>query len=250
MSTPDPLHGKVVVVTGGARGIGCAVVLAFAARGAHVTFCYRSDAAAAQEVVSAAPDCIRAVQADVSDPAALRAFIAEVQTREGRIDVLVNNAGAMPHKPFLAMTDADWDETLRLNLSSVFWACRAVLPGMVERRDGVIVNLASISGQRGSAYHAHYAAAKGGVLALTRSLAREFAAFNVRVNAVAPGRIATDLLLEHATPEEQERWMGDTPARRLGTAEEVAAAVLFLAEPGAAYMQGATLAVNGGMYIS
>ena len=250
MAAPDSLRDKVVVVTGGARGIGRAVVLAFAARGARVAFCYRSDASAAQEVAAAAPDWIRAEQADVGDPAALRAFIAGVQAREGRIDVLVNNAGAMPHKPFLEMSDADWDDCLRVNLAAVFWACRAVLPGMVERHDGVIVNLASIAGQRGSAYHAHYAAAKGGVLALTRSLAREFAAYNVRVNAVAPGRIATDLLLEHAAPGEQERWMADTPAKRLGTAEEIAAAVLFLAEPAAAYVQGATLAVNGGMYIS
>jgi NAD(P)-dependent dehydrogenase (short-subunit alcohol dehydrogenase family) len=136
---------------------------------------------------------------------------------------------------------------VRTNLYSVFYGCQAVLPGMIAAGGGAIVNIASIAGQRGSARHAHYAAAKGGVLAFTRSLAREVIEHNIRVNAVSPGRIATDLLVNDQTAHEFARWMADTPARRLGTPEEVADAVLFLASPASSYLVGETIAVNGGL---
>jgi len=239
--------GRRVLVTGGARGIGRAIVLAFARNGAEVLFCYRRDHAAAAETVQTAAACggrVVGVQADAADPTAVAALVARAQ---GGIDVLVNNIGSFPAKKVIDMTLAEWDEVVRTNLYSVFYGCQAVLPGMIAAGGGAIVNIASIAGQRGSARHAHYAAAKGGVLAFTRSLAREVIEHNIRVNAVSPGRIATELLVNDQTAHEFDRWMADTPARRLGTAEEVAAAVLFLASPASSYIVGETIAVNGGL---
>ncbi|MFO7633785.1 MAG: SDR family NAD(P)-dependent oxidoreductase, partial [Caldilinea sp.] len=223
--------GKRVLVTGGSRGIGRAICLAFARLGAEVSFCYHSDHAAAEEVKRAAAEAggrIDAYQTDVADPLAVAALVDHVQGDRGCIDVLVNNAGSFPATKVIDMTPGEWDEVVRTNLYAVFYCCQAVLPGMIAAGGGAIVNVASIAGQRGSARHAHYAAAKGGVLAFTRSLAREVIEHNIRVNAVSPGRIATDLLLDTQTAQEYDRWMADTPARRLGTAEEVADAVLFL----------------------
>jgi 3-oxoacyl-[acyl-carrier protein] reductase len=241
---------SVVLITGGSRGIGRAITLAFAAQGGRVVFCYRSDHTAAQAVCTAAAafgGYVTARQVDVGDRQAAEAWIAEILAERGRIDVLVNNAGIFPSTPVVAMSDQEWDQVLRINLSAAFYSCRAVLPSMVTARAGSIINIASLAGQRGSAYHAHYAAAKGGLIAFTRSLAREVIQHNIRVNAVAPGRIETDLLTNHANPEERTRWQADTPIRRLGTPEEVAAAVLFLASPASAYIVGETLAVNGGL---
>ena len=246
----QPLAGATALVTGGSRGIGRAIVLALAAAGAQVDFCYRRDQTAAAAVVDAVADqggTARASRVDVTERAAVDAWVAAAHARTGRIDVLVNNAGHFPARAVVDMDDGEWNDVVRTNLYSVFYTCRAVTPHMLAAGQGSIVNLASVAGQRGSALHAHYAAAKGGVLAFTRSLAREVAAQNVRVNAVAPGRIATDLLLEGADAAEHARWRADTPARRLGTPEEVAAAVVFLAGPGATYITGATLSVNGGL---
>jgi len=251
MSGPDRAFlGKHVLVTGGSRGIGRAIVLAFARAGADVSFCYRRDAAAAAAVSEATaefPGRAAGYQADVGDAASVAALVAQVESAHGAVDVLVNSAGSFPATKVIDMAPAEWDEVVRTNLYGVFYCCQAVLPGMIAVGGGAIVNVASIAGQRGSARHAHYAAAKGGVLAFTRSLAREVIEHNVRVNAVSPGRIATDLLLDVQTPEEYARWMADTPARRLGTPEEVADAVLYLASPASSYVVGATLAVNGGL---
>ncbi len=239
--------GTRVLVTGGARGIGRAIVLAFARCGAEVIFCYRRDHAAAEEVAQAAATLsgrVTGVQADATDPAAVAALVAQAG---GHIDVLVNNVGSFPAAKVIDMTPGEWDEVVRTNLYSVFYGCQAVLPGMIAAGGGAIVNIASIAGQRGSARHAHYAAAKGGVLAFTRSLAREVIEHNIRVNAVSPGRIATDLLVNDQSAHEFARWMADTPARRLGTPEEVAGAVLFLASPASSYLVGETIAVNGGL---
>lgn len=245
--------GKRVLVTGGARGIGRAIVLAFARQGAEVTFCYRSDRTAATEVqqsAAASGGRIDAYQVDVTDAAAVIALVQQVEGTRGSIDVLVNNAGVFPATKVIDMTLAEWDTVVRTNLYGVFHCCQAVLRGMIAAGGGAIINMASIAGQRGSAQHAHYAAAKGGVLAFTRSLAREVIEHNIRVNAVAPGRIATELLLSEQTPQEHARWMADTPARRLGAPEEVADAVLFLASPAASYIVGETIAVNGGLWMA
>ncbi|CAN5745820.1 3-oxoacyl-[acyl-carrier-protein] reductase [soil metagenome] len=243
-------NGKVALITGGSRGIGRAITLALAKEGCTVVFCYRADHAAATALCQTAQMQgwpVAAFCADVSDRQAVDKLMADVLTMHSRIDILVNNAGSFPRQSVLEMSDDDWESVLRTNLFSAFYCARAVLPTMIAANVGVIINIASIAGQRGSAYHAHYAAAKGGLLAFTRSLAREVIAHNIRVNAVAPGRISTELLLEEASDSEQERWRSDTPIRRLGTPEEVAAAVVFLASPASSYMVGETLAVNGGL---
>lgn len=242
--------GSVGLVTGGSRGIGRAVTLALAAAGCRVVFCYRRDHEAAQAVsadAAAAGGQAISCQVDVSDRGAVDALVASVLAEHGRIDILVNNAGIFPRTAVVEMSDEEWEQVLRTNLTAAFYCCRAVLPAMIAARSGAIVNIASIAGQRGSAFHAHYAAAKGGLIAFTRSLAREVIEHNIRVNAVAPGRIETDLLGAQATDTERKRWLADTPIRRLGTADEVAAAVLFLASPASSYVVGETLAVNGGL---
>jgi 3-oxoacyl-[acyl-carrier protein] reductase len=245
---PGEFVGRVVLVTGGSRGIGRAVVQAFAAQGAQVAFCYRSDQAAAQSLCEAAAGRqVAAYQADVGDLAAATTLVNTVAARYGRLDVLVNNAGHFPRTPVADMDPIEWDGVLHSNLYSVFYCCRAALPHMARQGGGSIVNLASIAGKRGSAYHAHYAAAKGGVLAFTRSLAREVIGQGIRVNAVCPGRIATDLLWADAGPNDAARWQADTPIRRLGTPAEVAAAVLFLAGAASSYIVGETLDVDGGL---
>jgi 3-oxoacyl-[acyl-carrier protein] reductase len=238
------------LVTGGGRGIGRAITLAFAQQGCHVAFCYQSNHAAAKAVYAEAValgGTATMHQIDVGDRLGVDRMVAAVLADQGRIDLLVNNAGIFPRTPVVEMSDDEWELVLRTNLSAAFYCCRAVLPAMIAVRSGVIVNIASIAGQRGSAYHAHYAAAKGGLLAFTRSLAREVIGHNIRVNAVAPGRIATDLLTGPADDEERLRWQADTPIRRLGTPAEVANAVLFLASPASSYLVGETLSVNGGL---
>jgi 3-oxoacyl-[acyl-carrier protein] reductase len=242
--------GKVALVTGGTRGIGRAVVWSFAHQGCRVAFCYHSNRTAADDLCREAEAkgfVVEGEPVDVADATAVTRWVDGVLARHERVDILVNNAGSFPKQTVLEMSHDDWERVLRLNLSSVFYCCKAVLPAMIRQGGGAIVNLASIAGKRGSAYHAHYAAAKGGVLALTRSLARELIVHNIRVNAVCPGRIETDLLLADAGSGDQERWRADTPFRRLGTAEEVAAAVLFLASSAASYIVGETLDVDGGL---
>jgi 3-oxoacyl-[acyl-carrier protein] reductase len=239
----------VVLVTGGSRGIGRAVVLAFAAQGAKVAFCYQRDHVAASALCQEAAAnglAVTAHQTDVTDLAAVEQWVAATVQHHGRIDVLVNNAGYFPKTPVAEITPAEWESVLRTNLTSVFYCCRAVLPVMAQQGGGSIINIASVAGKRGSAYHAHYAAAKGGVLAFTRSLAREVIGQGIRVNAVSPGRIATELLLADQAAE-GDRWRADTPLRRLGMPEEVAAAVVFLATPAAGYIVGETLDVDGGL---
>jgi 3-oxoacyl-[acyl-carrier protein] reductase len=241
--------GRVVMVTGGSRGIGRAVVLTFAAQGAKVAFCYQRDHVAASVLCQEAAAnglAVTAHQADVTDLAAVEQWVAATVQHHGRIDVLVNNAGHFPKTPVAEITPAEWESVLRTNLTSVFYCCRAVVPVMAQQGGGSIINIASVAGKRGSAYHAHYAAAKGGVLAFTRSLAREVIGQGIRVNAVSPGRIATELLLADQTAE-GDRWQADTPIRRLGMPEEVAAAVVFLATPAAGYIVGETLDVDGGL---
>ena len=247
---PDEFAGKVILVTGGSRGIGRAITLAFAELGGQVTFCYRSDRAAAEDTGRAAAARgwqTEPVQADVGRREEVETLVAQVLARHGKIDVLVNNAGQFIRRPVIDISDDEWASVIQSNLYSVFYCSRAVLPAMIKAGQGVIINMASMAGKRGSANHSHYAAAKGGVLAFTRSLAREVIQHNIRVNAVSPGRISTDMLLRYATDSERQRWQSDTPIRRMGTAEEIAAAVVFLASSASTYIVGETLEVNGGL---
>jgi 3-oxoacyl-[acyl-carrier protein] reductase len=247
---PYDFSGHVVLVTGGTRGIGRAVALAFARYGATVVAGYHRDTVAAAQLEADSaqwPGTVQCAQVDVGESAAVDALVAQIAATHGPVTVLVNNAGIFPRNAVTAIADAEWARVIATNLSGAFYCARAVLPAMIAAKAGVIVNIASIAGQRGSAYHAHYAAAKGGLLALSRSLAREVAQQGVRVNAIAPGRIETEMLLAQAGGGEAERWLRETPLHRLGTADEIAAAVLFLASPAGAYVIGETLAVNGGI---
>jgi 3-oxoacyl-[acyl-carrier protein] reductase len=249
----EEFRGKVALVTGGSRGIGRAIALTFAELGCHVTFCYRSDQAAAEAVCEAArgagwsAHAVRAVQADVGQSDQVEALVAGVLAQHGRLDILVNNAGEFPRRPFVEISDAEWERVLRTNLYSAFYCSRAVLPAMMEAKQGAIINMASISGRRGSAYHAHYAAAKGGLLALTRSLAKEAIPNGIRVNAVSPGRIDTDMMVVGYNPNEAERLLRDVPIGRMGTPEEVAEVVVFLASDASRYLVGETIEINGGL---
>lgn len=248
---PYDFTGEIVLVTGGTRGIGRAVSLAFVRYGAVVIACYQRDHAAADSLLREAlqwPGRLQTAQVDIGDSAAVNRLVADIAVNTGAVTMLINNAGIFPHNAVTEISDGEWAAVLQTNLTGAFYCARAVLPAMIEAKSGVILNIASIAGQRGSAYHAHYAAAKGGLLAFSRSLAREVSQHNVRVNAIAPGRIATEMLMAQAGDGEQERWLRETPLQRLGTPEEIAAAVLFLASPAGAYVVGETLAVNGGIF--
>lgn len=245
----DNLAGRVALVTGGSRGIGRAICIALAAKGATVAVNYRAQAAAADEVVAQIEQAggkAAAFQADMADFAAPEKLVDQVGAHFGTIDILVNNAAEMTDSSVAEMTDEIWEQTLSVNLGSVFRCTRAVIPVMKSRGWGRIINISSQAAYTGSANHAHYAASKSGLLGLTFSLAKELGPTGITVNLVAPGRVLTDMLLGLSAGREEE-WMKQTPLRRFGKPEEVAAAVAFLASEGAAYITGANLHVNGGL---
>ena len=247
----DLLKEKTVLVTGGSRGIGRAVAVAMAEAGADVAVNFQSRLDEANQVCAELRRMgvrSRLYQADVSREEQARELVDKVVDDFGRIDVLVNNAGITRDKSFLKMSRDMWDQVLRVNLDGPMNIIREVLPGMVEAGWGRIINVASIVGQTGNFGQANYAAAKAGLIGLTKTLAREFARKGITVNAVAPGFIKTDMtsgLSPAGVKEVEER----TPMGRLGTPEEVAAAIAFLAMPAAGYVTGQVLGVNGGMYM-
>jgi NAD(P)-dependent dehydrogenase (short-subunit alcohol dehydrogenase family) len=245
----DSLTGRVALVTGGSRGIGRAVCLALAARGASLAVHYRSQAGAAAAVVNAiqaAGGMAEAFQADLIQPEAAARLVAATAERLGHIAILVNNAAEMTDAPVEAMSDDMWTATLDLNLTAAFRCARACIPLMKARGWGRVINITSQAAYTGSANHAHYAASKAGLSGLTYSLAKELGAFGITVNLVAPGRILTEMLIERL-PGREDEWLRQTPLRRFGRPEEVAAPVAFLASDGAAYITGATLHINGGL---
>jgi 3-oxoacyl-[acyl-carrier protein] reductase len=242
------LAGRTALVTGAATGIGRATALMIGAAGAAVMVNHLGRAAEADSVVGA----IRAgggraerFEADVTNALAVAELVRETEALLGPIDILVNNAGVIQEKPFVETSEADWDFVVGTDLKGVFLCCRAVLPGMVARASGCVINVASELGYLGRALYAPYCAAKAGVIGLTRSLAREFAPA-IRVNAIAPGPIDTPMLsIEHmsAAMLEKER---DIPARRVGTPDEIAGTALFLASDLASFYYGQVLSPNGG----
>ncbi|MFI5177480.1 MAG: 3-oxoacyl-[acyl-carrier-protein] reductase [Vicinamibacterales bacterium] len=243
------MEGRVALVTGASRGIGRAIARALAARGAAVVAAAREQhAAAVVDEIRAAGGTAEAASIDVTDGAAVESAVAAALARFGRLDVLVNNAGIARDQLLLRMKREDWDAVVATNLTAAFTCAQAVLKPMIKQRSGRIINITSVVGQAGNAGQSNYAASKAGLIGFTKALALEVASRNITVNAVAPGLIETDMTRAisdgaHAT------WAERIPLKRLGTPEDVAAAVVFLASDEAAYITGQVLAVNGGMYL-
>jgi 3-oxoacyl-[acyl-carrier protein] reductase len=243
------LSQKVVIVTGASRGIGRGIAEVLAGRGAHVVAAARSDnAAAAVQSIRSAGGSAEAASLDVTDTASVEALVDDVLTRHGRIDVLVNNAGIARDQLILRMKREEWDEVITTNLTAAFTCVHAVLKPMIKRRAGRIISISSVVGQMGNAGQANYAASKAGLIGFSKALAREVASRNITVNVVAPGLVDTDMT-KAVGEKAQAEWISLIPLQRLGTPQDVASAVCFLASDEAAYITGQVLAVNGGMYM-
>ncbi len=252
MTTTYDFQGKTALVTGASRGIGRAIALALARGGAKVALNYAGNEAAAAEalklVLAAGAPKAKLYRFDVADPAACAAAVEAVVADLGSLDVLVNNAGIALDQLVMRMKDDDWNRTLSVNLTGNFNLIRAVARPMMKAKKGAIVNVTSVIGEMGNAGQAAYAAAKAGQIGLTKSVARELASRNIRVNAVAPGYVETDMT--SGLPEAAKAKMMELiPLARLGGAEDVANAVAFLASDQASYVTGEVLRVNGGMYM-
>lgn len=243
------LTGKTAIVTGGSRGIGRAISQLLAAEGAAVAVIYAGNTAAADETVQAIEangGTAVAMQCDVADGAAVDAMVKEVKSKFGAVDILVNNAGITRDNLVMLLKEADWQKVLDTNLNGAFHCTKAVSRLMMKQRQGAIVNLTSVVGITGNAGQANYAAAKAGVIGFTKSIAKELASRNIRCNAIAPGCIDTDMTA--VLPDEVKEGMLKTiPLSRIGLADEVAKAVLFLVSDNASYITGQVLNVDGGM---
>ena len=239
------LAGETALVTGASRGIGAAIAGALAGAGATVVGTATSEAGA-DGISRTLGDRGRGVVLNIADDDSVQAALADVQAAEGHPTILVNNAGITRDNLLLRMKAEEWDDVLATNLSGAFRLCKACLRGMIKAKKGRIVNIASVIGVMGNAGQSNYAAAKAGIIGFSKSLAREIGSRNITVNVVAPGFVDTDMT--RALPEAQrEAMLEQIPLARLGAGDDIAAAVLFLASPAAAYITGETLHVNGGM---
>jgi len=257
MSDATPrFEGQIALVTGATRGIGRAIALELAARGVTVVGTATTEAGAAAitqalQAVAAAPQGQggQGICLNVTDGAALDAAIEGIVKQHGALHILVNNAGITRDMLAMRLKDEDWDAVIDTNLKAVFRASRAVMRPMMKQRYGRIVNITSVVGAAGNPGQANYAAAKAGVAGMTRALARELGSRNITVNCVAPGFIATDMT-DALTEDQKKALLAGVPLGRLGSTEDVAAAVAFLASPQAGYITGTELHVNGGMFMN
>ncbi|KOO49316.1 3-oxoacyl-[acyl-carrier-protein] reductase [Viridibacillus arvi] len=243
------LEGKTAVVTGASRGIGRAIALTLAEQGARVVVNYSGSQSKAEEVVAEITENggeAIAVQANVADADEVTALMKAATDTFGSLDILVNNAGITRDNLLMRMKEQDWDDVMNTNLKGVFLCTKAVSRQMMKQRAGRIINVASIVGVSGNAGQANYVAAKAGVIGLTKTTAKELAARNIYVNAVAPGFIATEMT-DELPAEVKDQMLGQIPLAKLGDPKDVAKVVLFLASDDASYITGQTIHVDGGM---
>lgn len=245
------LQGQIALVTGASRGIGQAIALELGKQGATVigTATSEKGAQAISEYLAAAGIKGAGYALNVNDVAQTETVLTDLRKQFGEISILVNNAGITKDNLLARMSDEEWDDVLSTNLKSVFRMSRAVLRAMMKARGGRIINIASVVGSMGNAGQSNYSASKAGMLGFTKSLAQEIGSRNITVNCVAPGFIDTDMTLALGD-EQRVKLLEHVPLKRLGTPQDIAASVAFLASPAAAYITGVTLHVNGGMYMS
>lgn len=240
---------ETALITGGSRGIGAAIAAALARAGYAVAINYNHSADAAETLAAslrAEGHTAITVQADVSDPAQVAAMFQAVENQLGAVSVLVNNAGIAQQKLFTDLTDADWRRMMGVHLDGAFYCCRAALPAMIRVRYGRILNIASMWGQVGGSCEVHYSAAKAGLIGLTKALAKEEGPSGITVNCIAPGVVDTDMMASFSD-EDRAALADETPVCRLGSADEVAAAAVFLCSRAAGFITGQVLGVNGGL---
>jgi 3-oxoacyl-[acyl-carrier protein] reductase len=243
------LSGRVALVTGASRGIGRAIARQLAAQGAVVVAAARADhAQGTVDEIASAGGRAEPASLDVTAPGAADEIVKGVLDRHGRLDILVNNAGIARDQLLLRMKREDWDGVIATNLTSAFALTQAALKPMIRQRGGRIVSISSVVGQSGNAGQANYAASKAGLIGFSKSVALEVASRGITVNVVAPGLIETDMTRAMADAARQD-WEAKIPLRRLGTPDDIAAVVCFLASDGASYITGQVVAVNGGMYL-
>lgn len=250
------LAGKAALVTGGSRGIGAATVKLFAQAGADVVFSYRKNGDAARQVEQEARKHgtrIESCKSDSGKMADAKKLVGFARDRLGRIDVLVANAGIWNEDgiPIEQLDERDWDEMIRVNLKGVYTVTHFAVPQMISQGGGRIVTVSSVAGQRGTALHSHYAAAKGGVISFTKALSTELARYNILVNCVAPGFVDTDIWKSSSKDKSKAKiakWLAAYPLKRIGTPEEIAGPILFAASELATFITGEVINVNGGSF--
>ncbi len=242
---------KTILVTGGSRGIGRGICMGFAQAGNHIYFNYSSDsesAAHTEKLVAEAGGFATGLRVNVASETEVSEFVKRVMEETGRIDVMVNNAGITRDGLIVRMKESDWNDVLDINLKGAFHCIKAAAKIMLKQRYGRIINVSSVVGASGNPGQANYVASKAGIIGLTKAVAKELASRNITVNAVAPGFVETDMT-NSLTDKAREAMVAQIPLRRAGTAEDIAAAVVFLASDHAAYITGQVIHVNGGMYM-
>jgi len=242
-------QGRTVIISGAARGIGRAIALELAGEGANISFNFLKSSADAESLVMKVKELgadAKAFQVDITDYDGVKSWVEETRELFGEIDVVVNNAGIIKDKALAFMEQSDWHDVIHTNLDGTFNLTRAAIIPFMKQKKGVVINISSISGIMGTSRQVNYAASKAGIIGFTKALAREVAPYNIRVNAVAPGFIETDMLGD-LKEDYRELMMKQIPLSRFGKGEEIAKAVKFLASDDAGYITGHTLVIDGGM---